>query len=271
MSPSVKVLLSLFCAAASVVCGVKLPGSCPQVPATHKFNTSSNFMKQELVLSVPFTDPNTTNLFKDINTRNAKSYAISYHPECIDLTVRNPHPYNRYWFTNVIEYSKASESDSFNLKSRIYHEMEYSHALSCHELSEVNVRSWFDGEFVIIWSCRENSNIDHEEAVILMVNIIYEQRSISYYENLNEYLEMIKRLNKTMRKLLTGPLLNKIEEKWTQEPEFGESAVVIEKVFCTNITIETNPITDWDIVIFSVFISAPVVIVGVLIWKAVRA
>lgn len=270
MSPLVKVLLFLLCAAE--VLGVKLPGTCPQVPATHEFPRYRPF--QELILIVPFTDPNTTNLFKYIDARNKKEYGFKIltemgrlFAEIIEIDIKNTLLYDRYWLTNTVEY--LNESDSFNIKSRISIENKNSIRFNCHDIYEVNVRLWFDGEFAFIWSCRENSNLDHEEAVAVVA--MHDNSSIlSNHRPLKEYFKMIKRLNITMRRFIRGPLLNVIEEHlWILESGIGKHSDEI-IISCENDTHATDPWADLDIIIFSVFLSATILIVGVLIWKATK-
>lgn len=282
MSLSVKVILFLFCA--TVLHGVKLPGQCPQAPATHKFRNVLSYYP-ELILGVPFTDPKTTLLFKDVRTSNVQSYyiQISRNYTRINFEVRDPYPYETYYSESVLEYANTSESDSLYLRSHISvrYKNDSTRNYNCNFISEVNVRIWFDGEFVIIWSCRDNNYIDHEEAVLMVA--YHDSYNISYHGQVTEYSKMMKRLKNVAQKYLKEDLLNKIQ--WTQEPDFGQSTEHIEKVVCTNDTIEIkatmlsmpmmslNPLiklTNLEVAIISVSAFAIIVFMGIMIWNATR-
>lgn len=216
MSPSPNVFF-LFCAA--VVNGVVLPGGCPQVPASHESYINKS-LHQELILVVSFTNPSTTYLFKDINIENIKSYQIYvekiYNHVLIDLSITNSVPYP-YYSRSHLPFQRHTEV--IHLTSIIFRIKEFNSVPSkCYDLLHEDVRIWLDGDFVIIWSCRENSMLDHEEALILVA--LHKDPLYSFYGHSKEYLQMMKSLNGTVRKYLQEPLLNKIN--WAPELDFRD-------------------------------------------------
>lgn len=205
---SLEVFLFLICA--TVLDGVKLPGACPKVPATHKFPARLT-LNQELILGVPFTDPNTTNLFKDFNSRNVNAYLFiintnnATHLEQLQLIRKEHHAINL--FSIKVEF--ASGSDSYYLRSWIDYTNDSYFSFSCHDIIEVNVRIWYDSSFVIIWSCRETNNIDHEEGVVMVA--LHDNPNFTYHGHFNDYKQMLKRLKEMARKFLRDSLLNTIQ------------------------------------------------------------
>lgn len=193
------VLLFLFCASAAVR-RVKLPGGCPQVPATHYWPKSES-LPYEIIQAVPFTNSDGLYLFSNEIAKNFKAFDIKivlgrYQIE-IELKIKKRMAYDVT--VSCINYSLNLILESFLLGCSVHHKQVQLRSLSiCYPKIWKEIRSWLDGEFVILWSCEENTKTgQHEEAVILMR--LHNSSTLSTHK---EYVDMIRRLNETARRYL---------------------------------------------------------------------
>lgn len=278
MLPLVKVLTNLACAAA--VIGVRLPGGCPQVPATHILPYLLK-INQEIILGIPFSNPNNSYIFRDINSTNARAFNLqllhNHYVLTISLEVKNKvkYPYSSTCSISHEDLTVYNESIQLNCLVDLSSQYTISakEALTdCHPPLNITVRTWVDGDFLLIWSCEENLSIDHDEA--LMVVATHENRLDSHHKNVNGYLEMMKILNKTARKYLKAPLLEKIP--WTQEPDFSQSPIDVDPFPCSNNVLLTYSshgiviihVSNNEIIIWSAIALTIAVFVVVMIWCA---
>lgn len=260
MSPSLQVVMFLFCAVA--VHGVRLPGGCPLVPATDH-SPINGTLHQELVLSVPFTDPTSTYLFKESSPKNVKSWQIKVVRVSQTLTLNLHKNKAAHSFISHCYNGMSNQSDSIALKCSIRFKDKHSTS-NCHPVIDVNVRMWLDGQFLIIWSCKENLDRYHEEAVLLVA--LLNSPHATYHGHGKEYWQMMKRLKETVRKYLTEPLLNKIQ--WTGEIGFGHSSMDTDPLPCTRRMLRTKPVpmSNLEIVILAAVALTIIVYVGVMVW-----
>lgn len=162
MSPPLHIVLVLELVV--TVCGVMITGSCPNVPPTHlePINVTSRYL--EVIKGLYSPDP--SHVFKDTNVME---FEVS-----IDLNIQNEdlYKYNIILRFNDMVVNSGVAVDTRNenlvLNSTIQKDIQGIAAtiMKCHHHSAIShVRMWYDGCFLIMWSCVNFTDKVHEEAV----------------------------------------------------------------------------------------------------------
>lgn len=230
---SLKVFFILFCSAAAVD-GIELPGGCPHVPATHLLPRNLT-QHQEIILGIPFTDPNKSYLFRNYNFTIAREFKIDLFNNVNALTI-SISVKDKWKYPYELSCRNALEdihvlTDSIRLDCVIsLNAADNKIDSACYPPFNLTVRTWVDGEFVIIWSCEEKLRIVHDEALIVVA--LHDSQVAKYLKQKKGYLEMMQKLNETARKYLNTPLLDMIQ--WTQEPDFSQPSVVVDPFPCSS-------------------------------------
>lgn len=159
MTPLFQTLI-LLC---SVVNGLKMPGSCPITPKTHII--SYDFAHEiQVVFGAPFSSQHPSHLFKEINTTHTTNAGIEIEHEDTDGTynLKDINIKNVIMSTSVATLDESKKF--FNLNTTVN---KLGKPLKCHKQTNEQVKIWYDDCFLIIWSCVENSESEHEEALLL--------------------------------------------------------------------------------------------------------
>lgn len=209
----------------TVAGGVILPGRCPKVPTSHRFPNVTIY-GISILRQVPFGKDTPSYLFQEMGPLLVPVFGVSIIGK--DVLKLKYHSQG----TRLAEpYALASahmNGESITLNSSVYMRnpnlkvVEYI-PMDCHKPVFEEVRLWQDAEFLIIWSCVNSSDGNHDEAVIMM-----EWGSTFYGEYLvlpHKSENVLKRLKTTSFKYLnvSKPLLKLIDWslfRYTIDPRF---------------------------------------------------
>lgn len=167
-------LVFLFCAVN--VRSFLLPGSCPEVPATH-FYTETDTRFASVLFSVPFYQKIPSFLFPKVTAATRKGLSINFHtvPSTSDdtqsLTVLLSYtPMNRDIIIVTSTGVQDQNESSIELHGVVYDAFYFP--IKCHEEITETVRLWFDADYLLIWSCVDENTVDyHEEALLISLAV----------------------------------------------------------------------------------------------------
>lgn len=153
-----------------VVCATEaiiLPGSCPDALHSHSLPEFETF---SIIYSIPFSANKSSYLFREIVARDIKYYKIHFfqspvHGEHQIVKYNTIRVDTRNTCTNVARANNASITlnSTISLKSP-----KSSQDLECVGTIEEEVRVWFDGRYIFLWSCVDDeSKEERDEAVII--------------------------------------------------------------------------------------------------------
>lgn len=164
------VLLILLVLSSVAVESVKLPGLCPKVPQAQEI--PEKFVKQnlQLIREVPFTKDQQSYYFNQIHNSYKAVISLHYNDnEDYSLTLQ----YENWKNGNNLQVGSSIKivngSEFILLKSFMYTQLPDSLPLFCKHFIIDNVRIWFDGDVMFIWSCVNTTTSDHDEAVFVVV------------------------------------------------------------------------------------------------------
>lgn len=195
MSSIVKILLLI-----GTTVAMELPGKCPIVPPTHFPKLIRHY--REIVLGVPFSIERPSHLFKafdSINLLGFLSLSISENsPDTLRIT---------YDDSKFVVHGNLTTYDTTNDKSLCLTSFLTKTFTVCQGTLTEEIRMWFEGDFLIIWSCANNdTNYTHDEAVLFVVEQA-DVELILYHKSPLEYRKMMQKLKVTVRKYLSDSLL----------------------------------------------------------------
>lgn len=196
--------------------GVLLDGHCPTVPPTHYLpnNRTGKFYNDNFVVrNVPFETGHPSQLFRERNHNLKAKFSYNRNEDnfYFILFYDLKDTLNRYVRSNADVYPNDPEVLNMKMESEVCKEYEEGYApkpFSCHNTSVDEVRLWFEGQFIFIWSCTDKSTYQHDEAVI-----IFGPEDI-YSDNPEDFDAAIKNLKTTSQSFLHEPLMEKIEWKY---------------------------------------------------------
>lgn len=254
------------------VTGIKLPGSCPNVPPT-QYNCTDQ-LYSEIIFGIPFSAARHSYLFHEINGRfkNSESVVLKFTLAGDQITSKLE------WIpeTSLILRSignVTTQSPSILLKGTIYEQINdpktgVSYTPSkCHKSIYEDIRMWCQGEFVLIWSCDNNTATEeHDEALILSVDasVSYLDKAIRRYQyEYKAYNKMMKRFNETARMYLSqSKILRMSQIEWIRHDEVKMNNEIWHGLHYFPCTSSDN----FTIIGFSLFFILIVVFVILMIW-----
>lgn len=202
MSPKFPYLLLFVCAIR--VNGVNLPGDCPNAPSTHHIPIDCSV--EEVIRGIPLStnDESFVFNFKEINSTSASEFAVVFasFEEEVEISL------NIYFDTFVpglqwhSKLQTQNGNESIILKGSAYvQHRKGPEELKCFKRPIETVRIWYDGQFVIIWSCVGISTKQHDEGVIIA-------RTKNNQQNPSD---IMKSLQTMARKYLSESIMEKID------------------------------------------------------------
>lgn len=149
------------------VSGIKLPGLCPNVPVTHDLDNMTRIYPY-IIYRIPLMSENPSYLFRELSAPMiGKTYLSS-------LSLKN----GTYLISEVsrgikttyrIHSEAIGNNNTITITSHISDVKELP--LSCYPNIVEEIRIWYVGDFVFIWSCLEyDESTGHDEALIILVN-----------------------------------------------------------------------------------------------------
>lgn len=225
MSPLVCIVILLFVP----VRGIKLPGVCPSVPPTHTRKPLLNDLVPNIYFGLPFSEKHTSHLFKDINARTAPEFGVVLETSNIMdevggfdnalIAIKLIYQRRQYSLSDV---TVDALNQTLILKSSVFDDpaAEETVAKWCHQTISENVRLWYDGCFVIIWSCINTPDHHHDEALLLLASVEpphSRKTNFTYCEYTNS--AMAHGLNQTSRKYVGDAVVDWVD--WSKEPRLG--------------------------------------------------
>lgn len=145
------------------VSSLKLPGLCPDVPATSVLDLGHNFTTGNVILGEPFSQDRFSHLFKEIHSTVGDSFKVElFNDNNIKIKMDfQPNP-TYYLKGDVI----LQEKTHYGVNTTI-DRLDYNIADCSSVKVQEPIRIWRDGSFLIIYSCFE-SGADHDEAVLFI-------------------------------------------------------------------------------------------------------
>lgn len=179
---------------------IELPGKCPIVPPTHFPRQIRHF--REIVLGVPFSIERPSHLFKAFDSINLLGFlSLSISKNGSD-TFKITYEDSKFMVHGNLTTYDTTKDQSLCLTSL----METSFTVCQGTIAE-EIRMWFEGDFLIIWSCANNDTSNtHDEAVLFVVEPKH-MALILFHKSPMEYRKMMQKLNVTVRKYLRDSLL----------------------------------------------------------------
>lgn len=161
------VLLKIESLFAVTIYGIKLPGNCPNAPPTHKFYEGS-VAPHRVVLGIPFSNGRSSNLFKEISATSAGTLLVAFAGNGWERVFGRTKIVFQLKYNNTfqaecnITLDKRNETYFIETKVGVRNEFGFIFLLS--DL----VRIWFVGCFVMFWSCVKLTEMDHDEALLIL-------------------------------------------------------------------------------------------------------
>lgn len=187
---------------------VKLTGPCPISDPSHILPEMPNSLEPMIILrAMPFSLAS-SNIFKfpEINSTHAPELDVKFLRD-YRLLKNFLYITHRYMQPPVSVDSELKDTNidcKVPMNTTVYTEEENITELKCLASANESVKFWFDGDFVIIWSCLSYLKKGHEEAVLVM------QRP-QPVNNGNTLKEAIKEFRNISTKYLTSALVDSID------------------------------------------------------------
>lgn len=182
--------------------GLQLPGECPDVPRSHPlfdsgtFNKSSEYTATKLC-GISFVDESSSYMFKNYNYYTVNLKFLKKKNKLALPWLRIVNPSGWYLFIKLeMDNTKITANSTITKANK--HGVS-SGKLGCYPFIFEHLEYWRDGNFLIFWSCRNLGDVGHDEALLVVSN-----ESISYEA-------VMKDLNVTLRRYLSGPILDRID------------------------------------------------------------
>lgn len=155
--------LLLLCVLLLFVSAIRFPGGCPKVPSTHTLKKMDPLI---LIYSIPFSCNKPSYLFREVNGSDIVSYRILFNrlesSGLYEIVKVNHLPPPQ----NICRSLVTKNDSSLALNSTIYIFPRTN--LGCYNPFQEEIRVWFEGSFVFIWSCVETEDLmERNEAVII--------------------------------------------------------------------------------------------------------
>lgn len=199
-------IILILCLTTTQITGLKLSGLCPVVPPTHFYNNSEVLFPPKIILSVPFTQNNSSLLFRNIPLNAASHWRILLN------TIKGPvetqtaiELFYRNWPTKSRTIGLMDEErGDISVKSVIYDHKRFE-VSKCHGQVKESSWMWLEDEVMIIWSCRDSSvSYEHDEAAIFI--------NMPTAEEVDEPLEVIdERIKRVAKKYIGTALVDKLQ------------------------------------------------------------
>lgn len=192
----------------STVCGIMLPGSCPKAPPTQYFDSET----RTVVYNVPLSTNNPSYLFREINATNILKYKISFgslefddrahlvKTGEIDKLVRN-----------MCKGYATLNNASMTLNTTIGLFPKYS--LACFGSIQEEIRVWFIGSFVFIWTCVDSAEKRHRDEAVIICSL----NESTMKSLMRDPKEATKELKVIGRKYLSDAVLEKIDFDYPED------------------------------------------------------
>lgn len=207
---------------------VVLDGHCPNLAQTHYLENVTWPINLEVFVGVSFSAEHPSHLFQNINQSLSNGYVFTLELK-LDANHTKLEILMAYISFKLIPISKhegiiARASEIISIESSIYSQLKSTIrsktiSLKCHKQIKEDIRIWIDGEYVIIWSCK-NGPQTHDEAVILLGS---PKRKFDFgvtTENQTAFEWNIRGLKTTSSKYLTKEFLSTID--WPKVPGICE-------------------------------------------------
>lgn len=260
-------VLKLFAISVVVVHGIKLPGSCPKVPPTHNLNIYGDYgLSLKVYVSLPFPPERPSNLFKEIKSPELRMrfqtvYIINDDYQAItrQYTIELYHGDFKYFSESIIDLDTRNET--YTVQSVIIKrsDRDVSIPSKCHKTTTENIRIWFEGCYVIIWSCEDKSETDneHDEALLLIASQKPGKLHDSYCNFTKGDASVFQDLLVAARKHLSEDLLATID--WSPD-RINKSGEEYDPFACS--LIMENLLTVIIVVIYIIYIG----LLAVILW-----
>lgn len=251
----------------TVAGGVILPGRCPIVPASHRF-PNKNISDVNILRQVPFAKNTSSYLFHEMSPILLPGFVASFfNGDSVMLSfLYQDSPLGD-------SYALASahmNSESITLNSTVYvrnitnFNVQYI-PMDCHKPIVEEVRLWQDGGFVIIWSCVNSFDGNHDEAVMMI------EWGRAFYSDYNVFPHtsenLLKSLKRTSQTYLSEPLLKQIDWSMFEYNGHPQSQTPPSRPFeCSR----KKLIDDFMVLSFIVICVLFALVIGLLLWKSFK-
>lgn len=192
------------------VSGIKLPGLCPNVPVTHDLDNTARIYPY-IIYRIPLMSENPSYFFRELSvpmigkaylrslSLNNGTYLISEVSRGVKTTYR-------------LHSEAVRNNNTITITSHISDVTELP--MLCYPNIVEEIRIWYVGDFVFIWSCVEyDGSKEHDEALIILVN--FKVLHLNHYP-----IQKTQVLLNAAQGYISGTLLEKVnfsypENLWT--------------------------------------------------------
>lgn len=184
---------------------------CPVVPQTQLLNLTRDTRTLEILLVVhPYWK---SYLFhENITGSTIKCFRVSVETGKHPLSISYWDPDQTVIRGNVMATDKMEPVDgSITLNTKIMTSTGFGS--TCYEAISEVVRIWIEGNFVIIWSCREE---DHKDNIGILFLVYTPRENYKYHNNQKASKDLLKEYKTFAGKFLTEPYLKMIS--WDKDP-----------------------------------------------------